>query len=236
MTDDKTPAEGQEVLRQAPELNEQIDGEVTPVAVAPDDGLFEEQTPVVASSPADLRAGDTTDPMVQRLADPTGLDQVRLPRTGLEELDTALSDLEGALGRLSSQDRRLLSVLAMCFISLFMPWFQVQNHGAMLPSSPVSGVELVGLSSTVLIVGVFVIVLVPSALGGAVGGYHRVIVRVLTAALLLRFVMALASEPAGTIPWSYSFWVVVPGGLSATLALGILGRIPGFPRRPLSPT
>jgi len=235
MTDDETSAQGHEVLRQAPVLNEQIDGEATPVAADQDHMLFEEQTPVVASNQADFSAGETTDPVVQRVPDARDAYRVRLPRTGLEELDTALSDLEAALERLSVQERRLLSVLAMCFVSLFMPWFQVQNHGAMLPASPVSGVELVGLSSTVLIVGFFVIALVPSVLSGEIARYRQVILRVLAAALMLRFVMALASEPAGSIPSSYSFWFIVPALLSATLLLGVLGRIPGFPRRPLPP-
>jgi len=236
MTDEKTPAEGQQVLRQAPLLNERIDGEATPVALEPDRTLSEEHTPVVPSGREHGRADEATDPMIQQSDMEPPQHPVALPRTGLEEFDAALTDLESALERLSTQDRRLLVVVALCFVSLFMPWFQVQNHGALLPASPVSGVELAGLSSTVLIVSLVSIMLAHSIAGAFVRTYRRAIVRGLTTALALRFGLALVVAPAGQIPWSYSLWVVVPAILCFALVLGLLGRLPRFPRRPLSPT
>ena len=231
MTAESTPPDGH-VLREVPELNVALEGEVTPlVAFEPPDPL-EERTPVVDSAPPEAEA---TDPVGGGVPYGVQGEALRLPRTGLEELDTALDDLERALRRMSVQDRRLLWVVACAFISLFVPWFRAEYHGPKLPTTAISGLELAGLSCLVLIVTLAFVLLARTWVDAHLKAYRRLVVRCLAGALALRMVWALIGTPAGDIPWRYSVWSMLPALLSVGLVMGILGRLPAFPRRPLPP-
>ena len=134
---------------------------------------------------------------------------LRLPRTGLEELDTALDDLERALRRMSVQDRRLLWVVACAFISLFVPWFRAEYHGPKLPTTAISGLELAGLSCLVLIVTLAFVLLARTWVDAHLKAYRRLVVRCLAAALALRDGLGADRYTGGGHPWRYSVWSVL---------------------------
>ncbi len=228
---ESTPPDGHHVLREAPASSGVVDGEATPlVASAPP--LEDEKTPLIneADMPADA---------VPDRDEPTGVvpaARLRLPRSGMEELDIAIADLEFALAHLGEQDRRLLAVVLAAFVSLFLPWFQLWNHGPSLPTSPLSGLEVAGLTGMLLIVPLGVILLAKEASEQVLAGRRRLAIRVLTALLALRFFMGLLGSPVDGLPWRHSFWALFPGVITLALVLGFLGRLPAWPvRGPLPP-
>ena len=235
MSDEETPADGH-VLRQAPELNSELEGEATPIV--PSDTLsdLEEMTPVVDKVVERELDSEMTDPVIDEQSIDPIADAVRLPRTGLDELDSALSDLESAMTHLAVQDRRLVVVLGCCFVSLFMPWFQVWNHGSSLPTTAVSGLELAGLSCLFLIVSLVVSILAQKVSDDYLKGNRRLFIRLFTAALMMRMLIALIGAPVDQIPWRHSAWAIIPFVLSLALLAGLMQRLPAFPRRPLPPS
>lgn len=235
MTDENTPADGY-VLRQAPPLNTALEGEATPLVSEQPLAELEEMTPVIDSGPAYDQASEITDPMIDQHRIELTDEAIRLPRTGLDELDFALGDLESALTHLGAQDRRLIFVLACCFISLFMPWFRVWNHGPSLPTTPVSGLELAGLTCLFMIVSLVVFILAQRMSDELLRGNRRLVIRLFTAALMMRMLIALTGAPVDQIPWRHSAWAIVPFVLSLALLAGLMQRLPAFPRRPLPPS
>ena len=230
---EETPTEAIPVLREAPEPSTVVDGEVTPlVEVTEPETLAGETTPRVAHAPDAPHPGGAHDEVTGVVA----LARIRLPRTGMEELDTALTDLEFALAHLGGQERRLLVVIAAAFVSLFLPWFQLWNHGPALPTSPLSGLEIAGVSAMLLIVPLAVILLARAASDRMLRGHRSLAVRVLTLVLALRFFFALLGAPAGGVPWRHSFWALIPALITLGLVLGLLGKLPAWPHRaPLPP-
>lgn len=216
------------VLRGAPGLRPEIDAEATPVVRQ---NLQDEATSAVArpagSASGALAADEATAEV--RLAG------VSLPRTGLEELDTALGDLETALANLSVQERRLLAVVALTFVSLFMPWFQVWTHGPGLPTTPRSGLELVGLSAMVLIVSLIAALLAKEAAEQLLWRQRSLAIRALTALLALRLGWTLLGAPEPALAWRHSFWSLIPASLCVALVMALMGRLPAWPRRLLPP-
>ena len=190
MTSEETPPDGH-VLRQVPALNSELEGEVTPLVHPAAVSDLEESTPVVGRVSELHQDGEVTDPIIDQQRIDSTYDPVRLPRTGLEELDSALADLESAMTGLGTQDRRLVVVLGCCFVSLFMPWFQVWNQGPSLPTTAVSGLELAGLSCLFLIISSVVFILAQRMSSDLLRGHRRLFIRLFTAALLARMVIAL---------------------------------------------
>ena len=235
MHEEETPADGH-VLRQAPELNAALEGEATPIVQSDDFSNLEEMTPVIDDSAKQGFDSEATDPVIDQQRIDPGDDAVRLPRTGLDELDSALSDLELAMTHLTVQDRRLVVVLGCCFVSLFMPWFQVWNHGPSLPTTSVSGLELAGLSCLFLIVSLVVSILAQRMSDDFLKGNRRLFIRLFTAALMMRMLIALIGAPVDQIPWRHSAWAIFPFVLSLALFAGLMQRLPAFPRRPLPPS
>ena len=235
MGDEQTPAEGH-VLRQAPELNSALEGEVTPIVQSGAFPDLEEMTPVIDDSAKQGLDSEATDPVIDQKSVNSGVVAVRLPRTGLDELDSALGDLESAMTHLPVQDRRLVAVLGCCFVSLFMPWFQVWNHGPSLPTTSVSGLELAGLSCLFLIVSLVVSILAQTMTDDLLKGNRRLFIRLFTAALMMRMFIALVGAPVDQIPWRHSAWAIFPFVLSLALFAGLMQRLPAFPRRPLPPS
>ena len=235
MTGDEKPFGGH-VLRQVPALNAELEGEATPLVRTEEVSDVEEMTPVIDRVPTLHHDGEVTDPVIdqQRVGSP--YNPVRLPRTGLEELDSALADLESAMTGLVPQDRRLVVVLGCCFVSLFMPWFQVWNQGPSRPTTAVSGLELAGLSCLLLIISLVVVILAQRMSDDLLRGRRRLFIRLFTAALLARVVVALVGAPVDQIPWRHSAWAIVPFVLCLALAAALMHRLPAFPRRPLPPS
>ena len=235
MTDEETPADGH-VLRQVPELNAELEGEATPIVPSETPSDLEEMTPVIDHVTQQVLDSETTNPVIDQQHTHTSDEAVRLPRTGLDELDSALSDLESAMTNLVAQDRRLVVVLGCCFVSLFMPWFQVWNHGPSLPTTAVSGLELAGLSCLFLIISLVVFILAQRMSDELLGGNRRLIIQLFTAALMMRMLIALIGAPVDQIPWRHSAWAIFPFVLSLALVVGLMQRLPAFPRRPLPPS
>ena len=230
---EETPTEAIPVLREAPEPSTPVDGEATPlVEFTEPEPLAGETTPKVEQAPTAPVAGGAHDEVTGVVA----AARIRLPRTGMDELDTAIADLEFALAHLGEQERRLLVVVAAAFISLFLPWFQLWNHGSALPTSPLSGLEMAGVSAMLLIVPLGVVLLASGASDRMLRGHRQLAIRVLTTFLALRFVFALLGAPAGGVPWRHSFWALFPALVTLGLVLGLLGRLPAWPHRaPLPP-
>jgi len=235
MTEEDTPPDGH-VLRQVPALNTALEGEATPIVAVDRSADLEEMTPVVERSSVPRRDAEVTDPVIDKQSLESSNDPVRIPRTGLEELDSALADLESTLTHISVQDRRLVAVLACCFVSLFMPWFRVWNHGPSLPTTAVSGIELAGLSCLFLIVSLSVFILAQQMSDELLKGNRRLVIRLLTIALVVRMWVALIGAPVDQIPWRHSAWAIAPSFLSLALVASLMQRLPALPRRPLPPS
>jgi hypothetical protein len=225
---DHTPTEPIPVLRKTPELSVAVDGEPTPlVELQGGEPMEDEKTPLVQTVGSDNFNEDEVTGVVM-------LARIRLPRSGLEELDTAIADLEFALAHITEQERRLLAVLSASFISLFLPWFQLSTKGEALPPSPMSGVEIAGFSALTLLVSLGALLLASEATNRFLKGHRLLFQRLLLALLSLRFIFALVSDPMPGIYHRYSLWALVPALLSVTMVLAIFGALPAWPRqRPL---
>ncbi|MDE0881353.1 MAG: hypothetical protein OSB21_02055, partial [Myxococcota bacterium] len=82
---DHTPTEPIPVLRKTPELSVAVDGEPTPlVELQGGEPMEDEKTPLVQTVGSDNFNEDEVTGVVM-------LARIRLPRSGLEELDTAIA-------------------------------------------------------------------------------------------------------------------------------------------------
>jgi hypothetical protein len=227
-----TPTQNVPALRQAEEPSPPIDSEATPLIEATEfEPSVTDATPALAfeSLPAGLSDRDEVTGVVAAA-------RIRLPRSGLEELDTALADLEFALAHLNENERRLLVVVAVAFVSLFLPWFRLWAHGKGMPASPVSGLQVAGASSMLLIIPLGISLLARTATDELLRGHRRLVIRLLTGFLALRLLIALRGGPEGSVPWDYSFWALFPLLVVLGLLLGLVGKLPAWPTRaPLPP-
>jgi hypothetical protein len=154
---------------------------------------------------------------------------IRMPRFGITEVDQALADLERALGQLTTQEVRLMVVAGAAFVSLFLPWVSVVEHGARMPATARLGLDLTPAS-----------VLVSMALIGAILARPKLdqmvpmagvwLVRAGTVLLILLFAGGMTRAPSDVFPSAYSLFVFVPFLVTSGLALGVLERLPCLPR------
>ena len=173
---------------------------------------------------------EATPPDAQRLLRQT----VRLPRTGVNELDQALRDLEGLLDRLDEQSARLLAVSCLTFVSLFVPWHNVTTPGF---QQGVPGIELGGVLLILLILAEMTVI-----------GFERNLRQRFSAlATWLRqgtivLVVIALSYPllAPDLPQELShrpsLWALVPAIAVVAQAMGLFGVLPSLRRRAVART
>ena len=205
MNEENTPTDPMPVLRQAPELVSAIDGEATPVVT-----MEQEDTPYVPT--AGLEGG------------------LKLPRSGIDEVDQALGDLERAVRRMLPQERRIIVVVAGVFVSLFVPWFRLEHHGPDQPTSLMAGLEVVSWLAFVCIGAIVFILLARDLSMQRLGVYRGLAIKISSLILAWALFDGLWSSPS-PIPWSYSLWAAAPALLLVALILGVLGQLPTWRRR-----
>ena len=124
-----------------------------------------------------------------------------------------------------------MSVLAASFVSLFLPCFQLLTKGQALPPSPMSGLEIAGVTSVILLVSLGGLLLASETANRILKGHRLLLQRLLLAFLSLRFIFALMSDPLPGIYHRYSLWALVPALLTVAMVLAIFGALPAWPRR-----
>lgn len=112
---------------------------------APEDVTLEATVPGGADSALDFDLTAEVTPPDARAAVQAPL---QLPRTGVEELDQAVKDLEGLLARLDTQSVRMLAVACATFVTLFLPWYVVTTPGF---QQAVPGIESGGILLILLV-------------------------------------------------------------------------------------
>lgn len=202
--------------------------------------------PGTAGEPTDLGMPtdpETTQPIVQppMVSESTpvdvvrpDLDVIRLPRTGVAELDQALGDLESLLARLDEQAARLLIVTAFTFVSLFVPWRSVTTPGF---QQAVPGIEIGGLALLLLVVAEMGVIAFSRNLAHRFppfGGYVRPLVVILVCILLARGLFSPDLRPE--LAYSTTLWLLVPFLALLGQVLGLLGLLPAFRRRSVAPS
>jgi hypothetical protein len=155
--------------------------------------------------------------------------RIRLPRAGVDEVDQALADLEAALNQLSTQEVRLMAVAGAAFVSLFLPWFYVVEHGARMPPTALLGLDQTP-TSALLSIGLIAAILARPRVDQLLPGGGGWLGRGTTILLVALIAQGLARSPSELFPSSYSLAAVVPVGVTVALVLGLLGRLPPIGR------
>ena len=87
-----------------------------------------------------------------------------------------------------------------------------------------------------MIVSLVVFILAQRMSDELLRGNRRLVIRLFTAALMMRMLIALTGAPVDQIPWRHSAWALIPFVLSLALLAGLMQRLPAFSRRPLPPS
>tara|TARA_Y100001934_G_C12224259_1_gene712227 strand:- start:270 stop:935 length:666 start_codon:yes stop_codon:yes gene_type:complete len=159
---------------------------------------------------------------------------LRLPRTGVQELDQAVQDLEGLLARLDSQSVRMLVVSCATFVTLFLPWYVVTTPGF---QQAVPGIETGGILLLLLVLAEIAFI-----------GFERNLRhRIQDTATLLRqmvilfviLAMVYAFWNPGIPPelsYRLSLWALLPALALLAQVLGLFRILPSLRRRAVART